>query len=36
MDSYPSAEVFHSPEWLAFLQATKGIAPIVAEISDGG
>jgi hypothetical protein len=32
VDSYPSAEVYHSPEWLAFLKVTKGIEPVVAEI----
>jgi hypothetical protein len=34
VDSYEDAEVFHSPAWLAFLQATKGISPVVAEIKD--
>ena len=32
VNTYPSAEVYHSPEWLAFLQATKGVALVVAEI----
>jgi hypothetical protein len=34
VDSYEDAEVFHSAAWLAFLHATKGITPIVAELAD--
>jgi CelD/BcsL family acetyltransferase involved in cellulose biosynthesis len=34
--SYPEAEVFHTPAWLAYLQASQGVEPVVAEIFDGG
>jgi CelD/BcsL family acetyltransferase involved in cellulose biosynthesis len=33
---YPEAEVFHSPEWLAFLVASQGVEPVVAIVREDG
>lgn len=34
--AYPDAEVYHSPEWLAFLASTQGAEPVVARVLQGG
>jgi hypothetical protein len=34
--AYPDAEVFHSPAWLAFLEATQHAEIVVAVVSDRG
>jgi CelD/BcsL family acetyltransferase involved in cellulose biosynthesis len=36
MRLYPDAEVFHSPQWLAYLAATQGVEPVVALVRAGG
>lgn len=33
---YPDAEVYHSPQWLAYLAATQGAEPVVAQIRSDG
>jgi CelD/BcsL family acetyltransferase involved in cellulose biosynthesis len=33
---YPQAEVFHSPQWLAFLAAAQGAEPVLAAVRADG
>ena len=35
-ESHPDSEVYHSPEWLAYLNASQGAEPVVAEVHDHG
>lgn len=36
VQSYADAEVFQSPEWLAYLQRYRDVEPVAAELLDGG
>lgn len=36
LGQYETAEVFHSPEWLAYLLDYKHVEPVIAELTDDG
>jgi hypothetical protein len=35
LGAFPEAEVYHSPEWLAYLASTQGAEPVVARVLQG-
>lgn len=35
VDSYPQAEVYHSPAWIGYLVAAHEVVPVTAELTEG-